>query len=97
MLVGSNNYKYDSNIPQEVREKVDKWRALADKYAVKMTTLALQFAFIPDVVENVAIGIRDAGKSRANAALFDKSATAVPLELWKEAQIQGLIHKEVKF
>lgn len=96
LLVGSTNYKYDSKIPQEVKEKVDKWCALADKYGVKMTTLALQFAFVPDVVENVAIGIRDAGKSRANAALFDKSATAVPLELWKEAQNQGLIRKEVK-
>ena len=62
-----------------------------------MITLALQFAFIPDVVENVAIGIRDAQKSRANAALFDKSVTAVPIDLWKEAQAQGLIRKEVKF
>jgi len=97
LLVGSTNYKYDSAVPQDVKDKVEKWRAIADKYNVKMITLALQFAFIPDVVENVAIGIRDAQKSRANAALFDKSVTAVPLALWKEAQAQGLIRKEVKF
>ena len=96
LLVGSSNYKYDSNIPDDVQDKLKKWRALANKHDIKMIKLALQFAFLPEVVENVAIGIRDAQKARANAELFDESEKAVPLELWKEAQAQGLIRKEIK-
>merc|ERR1712150_196479 len=96
LLVGSSNYKYDSNIPKDIQDKLKKWRALANKHDIKMITLALQFAFLPEVVENVAIGIRDAQKAGANAELFDESERAVPLELWKEAQTQGLIRKEIK-
>lgn len=95
LLVGSTYYKYDANVPQDVKDKLEKWNALASKYNIKMITIALQFAFLPDVVENVAIGIRDAQKAHDNAALFEKSVPAVPLELWKEAQSQGLILEAV--
>ena len=62
-----------------------------------MLTLALNFAFLPDVVNFVSIGIRDAEKAKANVELFQKSKSGVPVELWKEAQKLGLIRKEVEF
>merc|ERR1712038_1606263 len=97
LLVGSTNYKYDSAVPQDVKDKVDKWKAIADKYNVKMITLALQFAFLPVIIDHVAIGIRDGQRAIANAALFDDSETLVPLELWKKAQSQGLIRADIEF
>merc|ERR1712179_747400 len=36
LLVGSSNYKYDSNIPDDVQDKLKKWRALANKHDIKM-------------------------------------------------------------
>ena len=97
LLAGSTNYKYDSKIPRDVKDKLEKWHALCAKFNIEMITVALHFAFLPTIVDYVAIGIRDAAKARANVELFNKSSTVVPLELWKEAQKQGLIRKEIKF
>ena len=96
LLAGSNNYKYNSKIPIDVRYKLDKWHAICKKYKIDMLCLALHFAFLPDVVNYVAIGIRDAEKARVNVELFKKCESGVPLELWKEAQKLGLIRKDVE-
>ena len=53
-------------------------------------------AVFADVVNYVAIGIRDAEKARVNVELFKKCESGVPLELWKEAQKLGLIRKDVE-
>ena len=97
LLAGSNNYKYNANIPQDVKDKLEKWHNLCTKYKIEMLTVALHFAFLPTVVDYVSIGIRDAAKARANVELFKKSSSGLPLELWKEAQNEGLIRKEIKF
>lgn len=97
LLAGSNNYKYNSKIPLDVKYKLGKWQALSKKFKVEMLTMALHFAFLPDVVDYVAIGIRDAEKARANVELFRKSSkSGVPIELWREAKKQGLIRKEIE-
>ena len=97
LLVGSSNYKYNSNIPENVKDKLQKWQKLSETYNIPMTKLALQFAFLPVIIDHVAIGIRDGQRAIANAALFDDSETLVPLELWKKAQSQGLIRADIEF
>ena len=97
LLAGSTYYKYNSNIPQDVKDKLEKWHGLCTKYNVEMLTVALHFAILPTVVDYVSIGIRDAAKARANVELFNKSSSGVPLELWKEAQEKGLIRKDITF
>ena len=96
LLAGSKYYKYKSKIPLDVKHKLDKWQALSKKFKVEMLTMALHFAFLPDVVDYVAIGIRDAEKARANVDLFNKSESGVPIDLCKEAKKQGLIRKEIQ-
>ena len=97
LLAGSTHYKYNSNIPQGVKDKQEKWHTLTAKFNIEMIAVALHFAFLPNIVDYVAIGIRDAAQARANVELFNKVSTGVPLELWKEAQKQGLIRKEIEF
>jgi len=98
MLVGSTHYKYDNNLPPQVVQKLNKWTSLCTKYNMKIINVATSFALLPKVVENVAIGMRDAGKVEANVKLFDGSSNViVPMQLWKEAQVQGLIRKEISF
>jgi len=97
LLAGSNNYKYNAKIPLDVKYKVEKWQALSKKYKIEMLSLALNFAILPDVVNFISIGIRDAEKAKANVELFHKSKLGVPVELWKEAQKLGLIRKEIEF
>jgi D-threo-aldose 1-dehydrogenase len=97
LLAGSSNYKYNTKIPVDVRYKLEKWQSLSKKYGVEMLTLALHFAFLPNVVDYVSIGVRDAEKAKANVELFNKSSSGVTVELWKEAQKLGLIRKEIEF
>ena len=97
LLAGSTNYKYNAKIPLDVKYKLEKWQALSKKYNVEMLTMALHFAFLPDVVDYVSIGVRDAEKAKANVELFNKGTSNVNKELWKEAQKLGLIRKEIEF
>jgi len=99
LLVGSNHYKYDSEFPVEITRKVDQWNELCSEYNVKIIQVAVSFALLPCIVENVAIGMRDAGKVESNVQLFDKTTNdaGIPLGLWKDAQQRGLIRKELVF
>eukprot|EP00397_Hematodinium_sp_SG-2012_P053928 GEMP01064701.1.p1 GENE.GEMP01064701.1~~GEMP01064701.1.p1 ORF type:complete len:135 (+),score=28.76 GEMP01064701.1:298-702(+) len=90
-ILGGAHYKYGP-IPSEVKEKIQKWRDLCDKYAIDISVVALNFAFLPDVVERVAIGMGNEKQVRSNAAIFGKS---VPKELWDEAKAQCLIRPDV--
>merc|ERR1712113_1120286 len=95
LLVGSTHYKYDTTLPTNVVDKLDKWTSLCQQHDVPVIHVAVCFALLPSVVENVAIGMRDEGKVKANVRLFDGSLR-VPQQLWKDAQTQGLIRKELK-
>jgi len=91
VLWGSTHYKY-SGIPAEVVAKVDKWKALAEKYGLPLPQLALNFALLPTAVENVAFGCKTAEKVKTNLDLCGK---AVPPELWAEAKATNLIAEGV--
>jgi D-threo-aldose 1-dehydrogenase len=91
VLWGGDHYKY-GNIPDSVKEKVTKWKALAEKYGLSLPQLAFNFAFLPEVVDYVAFGTSRVKAVAENVALAGKS---VPLKLWQEAQEQGLIDERV--
>ena len=57
---------------------------MSKKYDVEMLTLALHFAFLPDVVNYVSIGVRDAEKAKANVELFTKILFVVLLSILME-------------
>jgi hypothetical protein len=37
---------YDSSVPDDVKEKVTKWTALAEKYDLSLPQVAMCFAFL---------------------------------------------------
>lgn len=37
---------YDSSVPEDVKEKVTKWTALAAKYSLTLPQVAMCFAFL---------------------------------------------------
>jgi len=92
LLWGGSHYKYDNAIPNVVKDKVAKWSALALKHNLSLPLVALNFAFLPKVVEMVAFGANRADQVDANLALLDK---VVPVELWAEAKELGLIHESI--
>lgn len=91
ILWGSAHYKYDS-VPPEVAEKAAKWKALAEKYGLKLPQVALAFSLLPDCVEMVAFGCSQPEQVRGN---LDLCGTAVPRELWAEAKARGLVAEAV--
>lgn len=92
LLWGGSHYKYDSNIPDSVKDKVSKWTELVAKYDLSLPQVALNFAFLPEIVESCAFGTSRAAAVEQNIALVGKT---VPLALWKEAKEMGLIHEAV--
>jgi len=91
LLWGGDHYKY-GGVPEEVKEKVTKWKALAEKYKLTLPQLAFNFAFLPDIVDYVAFGTSRPDGVDGNVALAGK---AVPAQLWHDAKAQGLINERV--
>jgi hypothetical protein len=46
LLWGGEHYMYDSSVPPEVKEKVTKWTALAQKFGLTLPQVAMNFAFL---------------------------------------------------
>merc|ERR1712113_1232009 len=82
ILWGGDHYKY-GNIPEEVKAKVAKWTALADKYSLSLPQVAFNFAFLPEIVDYVAFGTSRPDGVVGNVELVGKS---VPAQLWHEAK-----------
>ena len=68
-LWGNPTYKYE-DIPAEVGERVLKWKELSESFGFRLPQVALQFAFLPTVVEMVAIGMSSPSEVEQNVALF---------------------------
>ena len=79
----------------EKKAQIKKWQDICEKYSFSLPSVALQFALLPDVVEQVAIGMSDGDEVEKNAALFGDKI--VPVGLWQEAQKEGLLRKEFDF
>jgi D-threo-aldose 1-dehydrogenase len=87
VLIGGSTYKYGA-APQWVLDKKEAWKNLAEKHGLKLANVAMNFALLPDCVDQVAVGCKSAEKVVSNVEML---GAVVPVELWKEAKEAGLI------
>lgn len=90
-LAGSDYYNYSKDVPEHIRKKRQRYRALAQEHEVDLRTAALQFCNAPEVVSSVLHGASKAEHVRENIASM--SAT-VPRPFWQAAKEQGLMHED---
>ena len=89
-MAGGGNYRYAA-APTEVVERARAWEELVGEFEVPLLAAALQFAFLPAVVEAVAVGIKSAAEVDSALNLL---AVDVPDGLWTEAVRRGLIPED---
>eukprot|EP00667_Euglena_gracilis_P014855 EG_transcript_15410 len=87
LLWGNDKMYYEDALPQHLALR-ERWQALAEKHGVSLPAVALQFAFLPRVVRQVAIGCRTPEEVDRNVALLKET---VPASLWREARALGLL------
>lgn len=94
MLVGVDRYAYKPAAPQEMREKAERWRALAAKYGCSLPAVAMAFAALPAVVSRVVVGMSTPEQVKQNLETLAES-NKVPVAIWKDAQEAGLFNVEL--
>ena len=82
LLVGGSTLNY-APAPPEMLAKRDRWGDLAKKYGLSLPALAMAFAFLPEAITKVAIGVKSPKEVELNISTIRQSA--VPRALWKEA------------
>ena len=87
LLWGQPYYLY-ANPDPEVAARAAQWATLAARHNVSLPAAAVAFAYMPACVERVAVGCAAPEHVESNVRLCDER---VPVELWKEAQAQGLL------
>eukprot|EP01043_Picozoa_sp_COSAG02_P024755 COSAG02_NODE_1365_length_13037_cov_4.315659_1_plen_616_part_00 len=78
-------------LPEHVKT-VAAWQDLADKHSVSLAAVAIAFAALPVCVEKLVVGMRSVADVERNVAQISEP---VPALLWKEAQEQGLLRREL--
>ncbi|UAW99656.1 aldo/keto reductase [Halopseudomonas nanhaiensis] len=89
-LAGSDYYNYSRDVPDEMRQKRDRYRQLARDHEVDLRTAALQFCNAPSVVSSVLHGASTPEQVRENVASMSAS---VPADFWKSAKEKGLMEE----
>ena len=69
---------------------------MCQKHEVKVATAALAFAYLPQCVKKVAIGVKSVGELRESLEAL-KGPKGVPKELWMDAKNEGLLPKTLFF
>merc|ERR1719329_367778 len=93
LLVGVDRFAYLS-APEEMKEKAQRWRALAEKHGVSLPAVAVAFAALPSCVSHVVIGMASASQVEQNLAIVAESGR-VPVAIWAEAKAEGLLDDAV--
>ena len=75
---------YDSSVPEDVKKKVAKWTELAKKHGLTLPQVALNFAFLPEIVDFVAFGT---SRAKAVDENLELCGNTVPLALWAEEDV----------
>ena len=88
---GEGTYDYEP-APDQVRERVERLRAVCRRHGVPLAAAALQFPFGQPAVVSVIPGMRSAAEVRENIRLFN---TEIPPALWKELGDEGLLPAEI--
>jgi len=99
-LWGRGTYRYKS-IDPALDAKVRAWEASAAARDISLPALALQFAFMPEVVTHVALGMQTRREVQANLAMLaelkDHAGSTEWRTLWGEAQKEGLLRPDLVF
>jgi len=95
LIMGGTTYRY-APAPRAMIEKARRWRVLCQKHDVKVATAALAFAYLPECVKKVAIGVKSVGELRESLEAL-KGPKGVPKELWMDAKKEGLLPKTLFF
>ena len=72
------------------RRRASRWAALAASYDLDVKAVAVAFAFLPAVVDKVAVGLKTKAEVDAAATLID-DVPNVPRALWVQAVHEGLL------
>lgn len=88
---GLDRWNYGSGLPQEMVEKRNRIKTIADRHNVSVSTVALQFAAQHPVVGAVIPGASRSEQVRENVQSFH---TDVPRGLWETLKDEGLIHPD---
>ena len=75
---------------EENKPRVEQWQALADKHGVSLSAVAISFACLPTVVIKVIFGMTTPEEVEMNMASLEEHPN-VPVEIFAEAQAQGLL------
>ncbi len=89
-LAGNEYYNYSRDVPDDIRQKRERYRQLAKDHNVDLRTAALHFCNAPSVVSSVLHGASTPEQIRQNVASM--SATVNP-EFWEAAKQQGLMEE----
>jgi D-threo-aldose 1-dehydrogenase len=90
-LAGGEYYNYNRGAPEDIAEKRERYRALAQEHGVDLRTAALQFCNAPEVVAAVIPGASSPEQVRENVASMVEAR--VPDAFWQAAKSQGLMHE----
>ena len=77
----------------EHRDKVSKWRSLAQGHGVSLAAVALAFAALPRCVKKIVVGMT---KVEDVCMCIAQLKENVPTSLWHDAQSQGLLHPDLQ-
>lgn len=80
--------------PAEKVALAERWAELAAEHGTTLSAVAVAFAWLPDCVSKVVLGVSDARQLEANLEAVRRSAE-VPLALFHEARTRGLLGAEV--
>jgi len=90
LLAGGANYRYAA-APAEIVARARAWEGLAEEFRVPLLAVALHFAFLPAVVEAVAVGVKSAAEVEG---ALDLLSVDIPERLWAEAVRRGLLPED---
>merc|ERR1719247_601917 len=72
LIVGASIYAYRP-APAAMKAKVEKWTVLASKHGVALPAVALAFAFLPECVSRVVLGMASPEEVAQNMAWVKES------------------------
>eukprot|EP00633_Aureoumbra_lagunensis_P000966 CAMPEP_0197294672 /NCGR_PEP_ID=MMETSP0890-20130614/33253_1 /TAXON_ID=44058 ORGANISM="Aureoumbra lagunensis, Strain CCMP1510" /NCGR_SAMPLE_ID=MMETSP0890 /ASSEMBLY_ACC=CAM_ASM_000533 /LENGTH=330 /DNA_ID=CAMNT_0042770229 /DNA_START=37 /DNA_END=1026 /DNA_ORIENTATION=- len=90
LLAGGNTFNYQP-ATESLVSKRDRWKSLADKYAISLPAVALAFAFLPPAVRFIAIGLRSPDQVDTTIDLLE---TQVPLLLPNSGHLSSCIWRD---
>jgi len=87
LLWGSTHLRYDK-APKEAIDKVRRWEKLCKKHNVSLPAVAINFTYLPEIVEYVCVGCKKPRYVETNVALLKET---IPVQLWTDAKKEGLL------